>query len=146
MFGDMCAYCEAPYAATTQVDVEHYRPKGGVTGRNGKLVKPDYYWLAATWENLLPSCPDCNREREQKFEDADPRKAGKANKFPLADERRRATRPGQEGRESPLLLDPCCDDPAEHLVFNDRGNVDPRPSRGKPSRAVHTMTRRATLQ
>jgi hypothetical protein len=39
-----------------------------------------------------------------------------------------------ESGESPLLLDPCCDDPAKHLVFNDRGNVDPKRSRGKPSR------------
>ncbi|MEN4849432.1 hypothetical protein ABEH01_08375 [Pantoea agglomerans] len=57
LFHGKCAYCETLYAVTQPVDVEHFRPKG----------KPhEYWWLAAVWENLLPSCIDCNRERQHK--------------------------------------------------------------------------------
>src|SRR4051812_36358022 len=53
-----CAYCEHRYDAGAPCDVEHYRPKGGVE-IDGDLTEPFYYWLAAEWTNLLPSCADC---------------------------------------------------------------------------------------
>lgn len=62
LFHGKCAYCESRYTSTQPVDVEHYRPKGGVE------EAPDhggYWWLAMKWENLLPSCIDCNRRRKQ---------------------------------------------------------------------------------
>ena len=43
--------------------MEHYRPKARVSTEQGD--KPGYYWLAARWENLLPSCTDCNSPRKQ---------------------------------------------------------------------------------
>lgn len=139
LFHGKCAYCESWYKATQPVDVEHFRPKGGVavvdaaTGRP-KLLKPGYYWLAARWDNLLPSCIDCNRERTQELEGEDPVKTGKANKFPLAS-KRRAARPGEETREKPLLLDPCNDDPDQHLEFLPEGVVRPAlDGRSRPSR------------
>jgi uncharacterized protein (TIGR02646 family) len=124
LFGGKCAYCEAFYEQAHPVDVEHFRPKGGFA-RDTKLETPGYYWLAAEWSNLLPSCVDCNRARYQKFSRLPYHMTGKANKFPLATEARRARRPGQERHESPLLLDPCRDHPEEHLLFDDHGNVDP---------------------
>lgn len=124
MFGKKCAYCESRYDAVEPMEVEHFRPKGGYESGN-KLKTPGYYWLAAEWKNLLPSCIDCNRKRTQPFVDAPPHMSGKANKFPIADEKKRAGRPGQETREERLLLDPCTDRPEEHLVFNGDGTVDP---------------------
>src|SRR6185369_2016739 len=96
-FHGKCAYCESPYEATHPVDIEHYRPKGGYV-KDNKLTKPGYYWLAADWMNLLPSCIDCNRRRRQKFKDEPEQLAGKANLFPIADETKRATRPRAERR------------------------------------------------
>ena len=32
LFHNKCAYCETDYSATQPMAVEHYRPKGGVTG------------------------------------------------------------------------------------------------------------------
>ena len=49
-----------------------------------------YYWLAATWPNLLLSCADCNRPRTQDDCDGNARVIGKANFFPLVDETKRA--------------------------------------------------------
>jgi uncharacterized protein (TIGR02646 family) len=120
MFGDKCAYCESMYAQTAKMDVEHFRPKGGyVVG--GELIVPGYWWLASIWENLLPSCIDCNRERTQKVPDRIPGVTGKANKFPLRDENGRATRKGEERTERPLLLNPCDDEPERYLVFREDG-------------------------
>jgi uncharacterized protein (TIGR02646 family) len=132
MFHGKCAYCESQYIATAPVDVEHFRPKGAVIV-DGKLRKPAYYWLAAEWENLLPSCIDCNRKREQELQDGATGSVGKANFFPLADEKTRAKKPGDEAKEKVLLLDPCKDEPSEHLEFRVDGWVIPRVKRGKTS-------------
>src|SRR5437868_988560 len=51
LFHNKCAYCESSYAATQPMDVEHYRPKGGVEGE----AHEGYWWLASRWNNLLPS-------------------------------------------------------------------------------------------
>lgn len=152
LFHGKCAYCESRYAPVHPVDVEHFRPKGGVADLDpatGKMAleRPGYYWLAASWENLLPSCIDCNRERTHEFPDEPPGKSGKANRFPLSGARR-ARAPGCERREKPLLLNPCEDDPDEHLEFTEAGVVRPaldgrrRPSRrGEASIQVYGLQR-----
>jgi len=148
LFHHKCAYCESSYKATSPVDVEHFRPKGAVVirgagGAKDKRDKPGYYWLAATWENLLASCPDCNRARTHLFQDPDddeetPGVRGKENKFPLLDEQRRARTPpaSGEGTEAGqrLLIDPCRDRPEAHLEFHPDGLVWARKSGSTPSR------------
>src|SRR5262245_779977 len=47
-----CAYCESEFDTVAWGDVEHYRPKRGVTGE----THPGYYWLAYAERNLMPSC------------------------------------------------------------------------------------------
>ena len=49
-----CAYCER----ICKADIEHYRPKKGVTGE----THDGYYWLCYEWTNLIPACITCNRE------------------------------------------------------------------------------------
>jgi uncharacterized protein (TIGR02646 family) len=130
-----CAYCEAYFGATQPVAVEHYRPKSAVIGADGKLKKPGYYWLAGTWDNLLPSCTDCNSAREQEVAGEDPRTMGKANKFPLENEQARAKKPKQEKKEKRLLLHPYLDHPERHLVFDAEGGVKPaRSAQGRESK------------
>jgi uncharacterized protein (TIGR02646 family) len=90
-----CCYCEKPEEQAKYRDVEHYRPRSV------------YWWLTWTWENLLFSCIDCNREY-------------KRNQFPRA--------PGDQvlvaeqappGAELPLLIDPSDPalDPTLHIEF-----------------------------
>ena len=112
LFHRKCAYCEANYAITSFMQVEHYRPK------------TIYYWLAADWSNLLPSCQICNN--------------GKSSKFPLVDPRRQARKRGEESREAPLLLDPTDPRvdrrPERHLTFDAaNGSVQAVAVRGVPS-------------
>ncbi len=112
LFHSRCAYCEGIYGVTGSMEVEHYRPKSV------------YYWLAADWANLLPSCNLCNN--------------GKRSKFPLKDPRSQAHRRGQERREFPLLLNPSDPRPSrrpeKHLVFRSGdGSIQAVAMRGKPS-------------
>jgi uncharacterized protein (TIGR02646 family) len=133
LFHGKCAYCESKIISVSPVDIEMFRPKSGVVERP---EHPGYWWLAMVWENLLPSCAICNRVRNHEGV-----KTGKANRFPLVDEALRAFEPGQETRENPLLLDPCTDDPEEHLVFEENGLVISDTLRGKTSISVLGLNR-----
>ena len=124
-FGGLCAYCESLIEATEPTELEHYRPKGAVKTES-EVLPHGYYWLAATWENLLPSCIRCNRAETYEYENNSRRTSGKASWFPLAEEAARARSEGGEDRESPLLLHPYYDDPEEHLEFTTDGAVKAR--------------------
>ena len=150
-FNGKCAYCESRIRATQPLAVEHYRPKGE-TIIGGQRTPPGYWWLASTWENLLPSCTDCNSPRKQDFPAGLPVTAGKANQFPLPTERRRATAEGEERRERSLLLHPYFDDPDAHLeyVWGTGGLMDgevrPRRNGSRPSRRGKTSIEVYALQ
>jgi len=130
-FGGKCAYCETRYATSQPLDVEHWRPKGEVADAKGEVEhKPGYYWLAADWENLLPSCIDCNRQRYQVFlddaADVEPVLLGKESQFPIEGApSTRWTKHTDDPVEVPLLLNPCIDFPEKHLYFEDNGFVTP---------------------
>ena len=129
LFHNKCAYCETNYSATDSRDVEHYRPKGGVTESLGK--HPGYWWLAAVWENLLPSCSPCNQRRRQTLFDPKmtleefelkllkkpDRLSGKANAFPVRGDNWVTSEGGDLKVEDPFLINPCARDPANHLEF-----------------------------
>lgn len=121
VFYNKCAYCETSYIANSPVDIEHFRPKSLVTV--GKQKKPGYYWLASEWSNLLPSCNLCNRSQTYLMPNKKKETMGKMNNFPLVDETLRATKRGEEQHETPVLLNPIDDNPAEHLEFRNDGAV-----------------------
>ncbi len=131
LFHGKCAYCESSYRGTQPMDVEHWRPKGRTVAEDaGEEHKPAYYWLAASWQNLLPSCIDCNRKRTQK-DVVEEREVniGKMDQFPLKDPTARLTDPAQPfDAESPLLLHPCEDDPGSFLEFVEDAVVRPTPT------------------
>jgi hypothetical protein len=101
-----CAFCEVHFPSGYVTDIEHYRPKACVDNGNGK--KSGYWWLAYEWKNYLYACAWCNRKH-------------KKNQFPV--QRCRATRPGKETDEKPLLLNPYDTDPALHLDFDSLGTI-----------------------
>ena len=126
LFHGKCAYCESRYAGSQPMDVEHWRPKGQVDipGR----VLPGYYWLAATWKNLLPSCIDCNRSREQYDRYMDRKlQLGKETQFPVLGNKHLVTLPMPHehdpknvgGDEVPLLVNPCVDEPSKFFSYRD---------------------------
>jgi hypothetical protein len=140
LFFFKCAYCESGYRATAPVDVEHYRPKSAVVENRKKLI--GYYWLASRWDNLLPSCIDCNRPRRHKRADGTVVTSGKANQFPLQNPDQRATAPGEERREKPLLLHPYFCTPSAHLKFEAAtGMVIPKTAKGRATIDVCALFR-----
>ena len=126
LFHGKCAYCESIYRFQAPVDVEHYRPKGAV---EDDKTHPGYWWIAMAWDNLLPSCIDCNRRRKQptpipdvnltNLHDAATRtiNTGKKDAFPV--EGIRALDEGADlMAERAYLLDPTRDKPDDHLVYH----------------------------
>ena len=109
-----CCFCEGSFLANAAADVEHYRPKGAVRQNQASTpVKPGYYWLAYTWENLYWCCQTCNRSKKREF-------------FPLQDPTKRAVSHHHDlAQEEPLLLDPGGEeDPREHITFRLERAVD----------------------
>lgn len=154
LFQGKCAYCEKRFAATQPMDVEHFRPKGEIRkwpvtsdGKVEVIASPGYYWLAASWDNLLPSCIDCNRGREQ----VDARHGrsetlGKQNFFPVEDESKRQFFHSEPTDEIPLLLDPCSDHPEDHLQFTRDGIVVRKSEKGECSIQVYGLNRRFLVE
>ncbi len=156
LFHGKCAYCESFYDATAPVDVEHFRPKGRLAE---DTAHPGYWWLAADWDNLLPSCIDCNRRRRQRHAGADgtpmAESSGKQDQFPVTGPHV-ASHEADIEAERPLLIDPCRDDPARHLAV--RVDSDPllalalpldppdQPQRGATAIRVHGLNRLALVQ
>lgn len=119
LFRGKCAYCESRYAGTQPMDVEHFRPKSEAADFDGKC-DCGYYWLAATWENLVPSCIDCNRARIHVEKPGGKEELlGKDTLFPLAKGAKRMGREDDIQKERALLLDPCRDDPDLYFKFNE---------------------------
>lgn len=98
-----CCYCEA-WSECDYRDVEHFRPKARADRMNG-TVDPGYWWLAWTWENLLFSCPNCNRSAKN---DLFPLEAGSV---PLAPEN------PPPGQEQATLIDPYNENPVDLIEF-----------------------------
>lgn len=138
-----CAYCEKPLPE--EWHVEHYRPKGKVTERKGH---PGYYWLGYKWENLYPSCKQCNLKLKDKPLWDDRRELpakGKSCQFPLYNENTRAMNHNQNiKKEYTLLIDPCYDNPEWYLGYNPKGEIfalDDNPF-GDKSIEVYNLKRR----
>lgn len=116
LFHGKCAYCEIKL--TDSSDVDHFRPKYGAMNLDGKYDQGHYWWLAFEWRNLYLACPVCNRT--------------KRNIFPVESERLPLGTPYESLiDEKPLLIDPCCDNPADFLIFTDNGEVVSEKEKGK---------------
>lgn len=125
-FSGKCAFCESNILSDQPGDVEHYRPKSAVKNEDDtdvivniggkKKPHPGYFWLAYAWENLLPSCRDCNSITKKKTAGI---KIGKGTCFPVKGFR--AVKPGEHIREEPLLINPVLVDPNQHISIDKNG-------------------------
>lgn len=134
--GGKCWYCEA-ISERAAGDVDHFRPKAGVTCNRVKLPAHDgYYWLAYDWLNYRYSCQRCNRPEN------DERKVlrGKANEFLLVDENERNMTPSCGKVERPALLDPCKLQDTKLLAHLVNGTVEAAYPQGtdESDRAIYT--------
>jgi len=114
-----CAYCETMEGGS-DYDIEHFRPKGEISGPDQVKLELGYYWLASDWNNLYLSCMHCNQKRMQTMVDGKIIASGKKNQFPLSNEKFRAKNHDADltkEEDVRLLLDPGVDDPEKHLRF-----------------------------
>ena len=121
VFSGKCCYCESELGLASDGDIEQFRPKSL------------YPHLAADWRNLYLSCSICNRS--------------KGVRFPLKLESAQLSA-GYDitvAREAPMLLDPCHDDPAEHLAFTEDGQVAGLTERGQTTVQVLALNRRGLV-
>lgn len=126
VFGPICCYCES-YAHKNSGCIDHFRPRSSV---RGKFAYPH---LGADWRNLYWCCPVCNRY--------------KANRFPqLGSSCLNRSYSETVDFEVPGLLDPCMDEPDEHLKFNAAGIVTPLSERGKITIDLFDLNRRQLVQ
>jgi len=126
LFHFKCAYCESSYRAVHPVAIDHFRPKGMII--DGEIhIRRGYWWLAAEWSNLLPTCIDCNSPRKVINENGILELTGKGNQFPIANRTRRAPHEGDEKHEKSFLLNPsnCRIIPSDHIEFIFKNNYDP---------------------
>jgi uncharacterized protein (TIGR02646 family) len=135
IFHEKCTYCESRFPATSNEDIEHFRPKGRIDSDNGKLV-PGYYWIGADWNNLLVSCSLCNRRQYHHTPDgADEVKLGKEDLFPLSDEAKRIRNHLKDIKdEEPvrLLINPCIEPhPGKFFKFDADGKISPATKSGR---------------
>lgn len=145
LFHGKCAYCEQ-CIRDTEWEVEHFRPKG----RNATTGHMGYYWLAYTWENLLPACARCNKVRRDPPTYADRKNgetAGKGVHFPIAAGTSHVSDPAIDvTNERPLLLNPCVDQPEDHIQFDVMGGVQPRNRSQQGDSTIQTVfLKRRTL-
>ena len=96
-----CCYCERKRDISRERDVEHFRPKLGVTEAPRHK---GYWWLAYEWNNMLISCKTCNS-------------AHKKNHFPLMDEHKRVYEERDTDVEEPLLINPAIEDPEPYFIY-----------------------------
>lgn len=153
LFHNKCAYCESDLGDT--LDVEHFRPKGGVTGEH---LHKGYWWLAHQWENLLPSCPPCNQRRRQhlvteamtvdeltKLMARRPRDShGKANQFPVTGARAFSETDNLDD-ERPALINPTTDQPAPFLRWSKNGDFSILLPAGTPEEEERGLATIATF-
>ncbi len=151
-FYGKCVYCESHITVNHPGDIEHWRPKNSVTDETGRVIEidttngkktphPGYYWLAYEWRNLLFACIDCNRPSKSRTQG---QLTGKRDQFPVKDFR--ATKMGEESQETPILINPVEEDPANHLEVDDTGIMIAKTDRGKMCINVFGLNIREALR
>jgi uncharacterized protein (TIGR02646 family) len=134
IYNNKCAYCESQLS----LEVEHYRPKGGLSGvKNHK----GYYWVTFEWSNLLYVCSECNRAKQHRFPIADD---GVRIYLPQSDRRQWDVKSKSFRAEKPFLLNPEIDSPEEYLEFLVNGRIKAKNGsmRGKKTIEICKLNRK----
>jgi uncharacterized protein (TIGR02646 family) len=133
LFYGKCAFCESYLLSTSFPEVEHFRPKVRTVDVDGKLYLDHYWWLAYEWTNLYLICSICNRNKGTVFPVQGPRASLGAG-------------PDELDIEKPLILDPCRDNPEDHLIFSENGTVASDTDRGRVTIEIFNLNRGSLVE
>lgn len=134
VFEQSCAYCETSLDDDAYGHIHLHRPAGFAADADGQTHRLHYLWLAFEWQNMLPVCAFCER--------------AKGNMFPLDGERGdlHASIAQLNVAERPLLIDPCLDDPSDHLSFSPTGWAEARSRRGDATIRLFDLNRQDLIR
>lgn len=134
-----CAYCESDIRATG-FHIEHYRPKGRVTGEE----HTGYYWLTCEWTNLLLACPTCNGKKSTSF----PIKGKRVFNAPLDNNERLDKKKCKVDyidlvNEKPQILNPENKyfNPLSHFIISPNGTIKELSEAGKITKKCCDLNR-----
>nr|WP_220572360.1 AAA family ATPase [Gluconobacter oxydans] len=133
LFHGKCAYCETPLGVGGAMDIDQFRPVSA-SDVDGRGSLGHYQWLRLEWQNLYPACPACNRAKRGLFPVDGPRAPVRT---PI--ERIRAA-------ERALLIDPCNDNPEDHLQFLSEGIVHGKTPMGAMTIKILNLNRDGLVQ
>ncbi|HGM5882662.1 MAG: AAA family ATPase [Stenotrophomonas maltophilia] len=126
-----CAYCEQLLDPEDSV-IDRFRPSSGAVDASGTISSPHYWWLAYDWNNLFPSCQQCN--------------FFKGNNFPVVNERIPVgVHTDFDAVEVPLIINPFRLDPSKHLEYTRDGRVIPLSLFGEHTIATIKLNRSPLL-
>jgi uncharacterized protein (TIGR02646 family) len=120
IYYEKCAFCESDLKNEVG-DIEHFRPKNRNKNQTKKCDKTfSYYWLAFSWDNLLPACSKCNGKKSNCF-DIDGIRASFI-KEDLKNLHYKTEKYNE--REQPKLLHPEYDKFEDEIKFTKKGEID----------------------
>jgi len=133
LFNGKCAYCESIIGVSGPASFDHFRPKSGARGLDRDFGIDHYWWLTYEWNNLYYCCHYCN--------------SFKSTWFPVEKNRAhiRTSYADINSHENALLIDPCVDNPQDHLVYNESGEVDFLSPKGKTTIEIIKLNRGALV-
>jgi len=120
IYYNKCAFCESDITNDFG-DIEHFRPKNGNEDKIKKCVNTySYYWLAFSWDNLLPSCSRCNGKKTNCFDIG-----GDRATYDTSDNLENLHYKTEEynKQEVPKLLHPEYDTFEHKISFDDKGKI-----------------------
>jgi uncharacterized protein (TIGR02646 family) len=129
-FQGKCAYCELRVDVTTRFEIDEFRPRFGASNLDGAASAEHYCWLSLEWENHFAACPACNRAKRSLFPVDGPR----------------ADYGEDPAQERALLINPCEEDPGDHLEFIEDGTVQARSDRGVATIRVLNLNRTVLVE
>lgn len=132
LFNEKCAFCESRVSYKAGIEISNFRPASGAFS-NEQFDHLHYGWLSFHWENLYLCCPICSR--------------AKSNYFPVDGKRANYNAEIYEVRKTEryLLLDPCYDNPQEHISFTTKGEAIALTLRGKETISTLQLNRPALV-
>lgn len=133
LFNGKCSYCETLVNSSDKRYYDHFRPKSGARGLGDDFADEHYWWLTYRWQNFYLCCNKCNRY--------------KSTWFPVKGPRAAISMPYEQivKVENALLIDPCNEQPEDHLQYDMEGRIHAITEQGKHTIDILKLNRKELI-
>lgn len=130
-FKNKCAFCER-WLNNENGRLILFRPRRASRQEREGIPDPQhYFWLIWDWSNLYWVCQDCRDNQGSLF----PTDAERVT--PEVSHLDRENADYYFVVEQPILIDPCHEAPAKHIVFGEKGEIKAREGSKRGERTIH---------